>query len=48
MTRRPIGGARKRALSYASDSTRVVSFQDEFRELLVRYEVEHNEGYIWD
>ena len=36
MTRRPIGGARRRALSYAADSTRVVSFQHELRELLVR------------
>ena len=48
MTRRPKRGARKKALSHTADCTHVVSFQHELRAFLVRYEVEHNEGYIWD
>jgi hypothetical protein len=27
---------------------RKVSFQDEFRELLKRYEIEFDERYVWD
>jgi REP element-mobilizing transposase RayT len=38
----------KEYIATQAEHHRRISFQDEFREILRRYEVEYDEGYVWD
>ncbi len=38
----------KRDIANQRDHHRRVTFQDEFRQLLVKYEIEFDERYVWD
>jgi putative transposase len=38
----------RRYIANQRDHHRRLSFQDEFRELLKRYEIEYDERYVWD